>query len=106
MESFAIALGRAQARNGYLLRKGNYIEGGARRFPRVCRSSLSAEASATRNAADLMTHIRVLAIETLPGEFRKELCGMGRVYKLNVPFGISPTVETVLAELERCRGGK
>ena len=101
MERYTAIIGRAVSRNGDLLCIGNYLDSGSRRLSRICRSSLATEAAALGNAADLGTFVRVLIIEMAPGEFHKELCDPSQDYKLNIPFGASPTAEAVLAESKR-----
>ena len=88
------------ASNGDILCTGNYIDGGSRRIERVCRSPLASEAIGLGNAADLGMFVRVLIIEMIGGVFLKELVGPSRVYRLVTPFGASPSIESVLSEMQ------
>ena len=90
VESYILAVGRPHSRNGDILCVGSYVDGGARRIARVCRSSLGSESVALGNAADTGLFVRVMLIELVTGKFAKDIVGPSVQYKLFTPFGVSP----------------
>ena len=101
LQSYTAILGKACSRNGDITCKGFFLESCARRIQRVCKSTLAAEAAALSTAADAGIWLRVLFIEMVTGSFEKTLIQPKSSFRLFSPFQESPSMNTVLSELER-----